>query len=53
MEPALIIYGNQANFPAEGLRHQTRYKNDKPILCPAYKICWGKGGTEIVGVTNQ
>jgi hypothetical protein len=28
-------------------------QNLLPTICSAYKMCWGKGGEEIVGVANQ
>jgi hypothetical protein len=28
-------------------------KNLQPTICPAGKICWGNGGTDLVGVASQ
>jgi hypothetical protein len=28
-------------------------QNLQPIICPAYNMCWDKGGKDIVGVANQ
>lgn len=46
-----LIPQNQARIPVEGLEHQPQ--NRQPTLCPANKMCWSRGGREIVGVANQ
>lgn len=36
-------------------KHGYQYKPQKfwPTICPSYKIYWGNGGRELVGVANQ
>lgn len=48
MEPELAIFLNQASLPVVGLGHQPSYKT-----CPACKMYWDSGGSELEGVANQ
>jgi hypothetical protein len=53
MEPELTISYNQARLPVEGLGHQPSHKSFNLHFFSAYNMCWGKGGSEIVGVANH
>lgn len=48
----LTISSNLAKLLVEGLAHEPGH-NFQPTVCPAYRMCWYKGGTEFVGVANQ
>jgi hypothetical protein len=43
-EPELGISHNQTRIPVKGLGNHTF----QSIICPAYKMCHSKGGTELV-----
>jgi hypothetical protein len=45
MEPEQGISHNQARLPVEGLGYQPSHKTFH-LVCPAYKMCWGKDGAE-------
>lgn len=38
---------------SRGIRATTQSQNLQPTISPACKLCWGKGGTELLVVTNQ
>lgn len=52
-EPEPAIFCDQTRLTMEGFRHQPSPQNRKPTICLAYKICWGKGGKELVEGANQ
>ena len=52
MEPKPAIFYSQAWLLAVGLE-LAQLQNLQPMICPAYKMYWDKGGVELTGVTNQ
>jgi hypothetical protein len=53
-ETELALFCNKARFPVVGLEHQPSHKTlDLYITYPACRMCWGNGGSELVGVANQ
>ena len=53
IEPKMAKYCNQAKISVEGLGPQLSHCNLWPKIYHAYKICWGKGDIEIIGMANQ
>ena len=45
-EPELSIFYNEISLQVEALGYLAT--NFLFTICPAYKICWFKGGTELV-----
>jgi hypothetical protein len=45
---------NQGRLPVEGLEYQPNHKTlDCKEVCSGWKLCWEKGGAEIMEVANQ